>query len=197
MKTRLWKNISIPARTKNIKALTSRLLWAKTTPLMYAFMKYFTLDSGSLHSIPGKNVVNSHTLYFSILFYRPFFSAFRGPLSGDSPSLSLVFHSQFISIAFIRKSHLLDISTFTFFVYKYSTHEYFLIPDDAVVRRKPGFFILLFKQQFKSSWEQFYITNCACWNRLTPMGNTSWITCNTSFRVELIWFEFHWFKLIF
>ena len=54
---------------------------------MYAFMKYFTLDSGSLHSIPGKNVVNSHTLYFSILFYRLFFSAFRGPLSGDSPSL--------------------------------------------------------------------------------------------------------------
>lgn len=60
-----------------------------------------------------------------------------------------------------------------------------------------GFFILFFKQQFKSSWEQFYITNCACWNRLTPMRNTSWITCNTSFRVELIWFEFHWFKLIF
>ena len=87
MKTCLWKNISIPARTKNIKALTSILLWAKTTPLMYAFMKYFTLDSGSLHSIPGKNVVNSHTLYFSILFYRPFLSAFSGPLSGDSPPL--------------------------------------------------------------------------------------------------------------
>ena len=35
--------------------------------------------------------------------------------------------------------------------------EYFLIPDDAVDRRKLGFKFLLFKQQFKASIEQFYI----------------------------------------
>ena len=35
--------------------------------------------------------------------------------------------------------------------------EYSLIPDDAVDQRKLGFYILLFKQQFKASLEQFYI----------------------------------------
>ena len=35
--------------------------------------------------------------------------------------------------------------------------EYCLIPDDAVDRRKLGFWILLFKQQFKVLLEQFYI----------------------------------------
>ena len=39
-------------------------------------MKHFTLESASLHSIHGTNVVNSQTLYFSILSYRPFFSAY-------------------------------------------------------------------------------------------------------------------------
>ena len=34
--------------------------------------------------------------------------------------------------------------------------EYFLIPDDAVDRRKLGFKFLLFEQQFKASLEQFY-----------------------------------------
>ena len=67
MKDPLWKNISFPARTKTIKALRSILLRAKTTPLIYAFMKHFTLESASLHSIPGRNVVNSQTFYFSIL----------------------------------------------------------------------------------------------------------------------------------
>ena len=38
------KNTSIPARTKATKALRSRLLWAKTTPLIYASMKHFTLS---------------------------------------------------------------------------------------------------------------------------------------------------------
>ena len=32
-----------------------------------------------------------------------------------------------------------------------------LIPDDAVDRRKLGFYFLLFKQQFKASLEQFYL----------------------------------------
>ena len=68
MKTPLLKNISIPARTKTIKVLTSRLLWAKTTPLIYASVKHFTLESASLHSFPEKNVLNSQTFYFSNLF---------------------------------------------------------------------------------------------------------------------------------
>ena len=37
------------------------------TPLIYASMKHFTLESASLHSIREKNVVNLQT-YFSILF---------------------------------------------------------------------------------------------------------------------------------
>ena len=80
---------SIPTRTKTIKALMSRLLWAKTTPLIYASLKHFTLESASLHSIPEKNVLNSQTFYFSILFESPFLSTFRGPLSRDTPSLEL------------------------------------------------------------------------------------------------------------
>ena len=85
-KTHLWKkNLFLPEQT--IQALMSRLLWAKMTQLIYAFMKHFTIESASLHSTPKKNVVNSETFYFSILFYRPFSSAFRGPLSRDSPSL--------------------------------------------------------------------------------------------------------------
>ena len=40
--------------------------------------------------------------------------------------------------------------------------EYFLIPDDTVDRRKLGFWIFLFKQQFKASLEQFlYFFNYA------------------------------------
>ena len=35
--------------------------------------------------------------------------------------------------------------------------EYCFIPHDAVERRKLGFWILLFKQQFKALLEQFYI----------------------------------------
>ena len=39
--------------------------------------------------------------------------------------------------------------------------DYFLIPDDNVYRRKLGVYILLFKQQFKASSEQFYNSNYA------------------------------------
>ena len=50
-------------------------------------MKHFTC--ASLHSIQEKNVLNSQTFYFSILFQRSFLSAFRGLLSRDIPSLEL------------------------------------------------------------------------------------------------------------
>ena len=43
------------------------------------------------------------------------------------------------------------------FIYHVARAEYFLIPDDAVDRRELGFQILLFKQQFKASLEQFYM----------------------------------------
>ena len=54
-------------QNKDYRALRSRLLWAKTTPLIYAVMKHFTSESASLHSIPGRNVMNLQTFYFSIL----------------------------------------------------------------------------------------------------------------------------------
>ena len=53
-------------QNKEYRALRSRLLRAKTTPLIYAFMNHFTSESATLHSIPGRNVVNSQTFYFSI-----------------------------------------------------------------------------------------------------------------------------------
>ena len=46
-KTPLLKNTSIPARMKTTKAFRSRSLSAKTTPLIYASMKHFTLESMS------------------------------------------------------------------------------------------------------------------------------------------------------
>ena len=35
--------------------------------IIYACMKHFTLESASLHSIPGRNVVSLQTFYFSTL----------------------------------------------------------------------------------------------------------------------------------
>ena len=68
MKIPLLKNTSIPARTKTIKAFMPRLLCAKTTPLIYTSMKLSTSEYTSPHSIPEKNVLNSQTFYFNILF---------------------------------------------------------------------------------------------------------------------------------
>ena len=130
MKTPLWKNISISARTKTIKALRSRLLWAKTTPLIYAFMKHFTLESASLHSIPGRNVVNSQTFYFSIL------STFRGPLSRDIPALELCIPFTAFFIAFIHTLAFFTHHTLHLLCIYIARAEYFLIPDDAVDRQK-------------------------------------------------------------
>ena len=159
MKTRPWKNISIPARTKNIKALASRLLWVKTTLIIYAFMKHFTLESASLHSIPGKDVVNSHTFYFSILFYRPFFSAFRGPLSRDSPSLepcvpfTAYFYSFHTEVTSFRHFKLLFLH-----IYIYSAHEYFFIPDDALIGESLNFrfYFLNSRETVELIWFEFH-----------------------------------------
>ena len=43
--------------------------------LYEAFYRKKESASASLHSIPEKNVLNSQTFYFSILFERPFLSA--------------------------------------------------------------------------------------------------------------------------
>ena len=73
-------------QNKEYKGIDVNIIMSENDPANVRLYEVFYI-SGSLHSIPGKNVVNSHTLYFSILFYRPFLSAFRGPLSGDSPPL--------------------------------------------------------------------------------------------------------------
>ena len=81
------KHIYSPQKKKfkgiDVKTFMSK----KTTPLIYAFMKHFTLENASLHLIPRKNVVNLQTFYLSSFFHRPLFSTFRGPLSADGPSL--------------------------------------------------------------------------------------------------------------
>ena len=60
-------------------------------------------------------------------------------------------HSLFLQLSYV--SHIFQTfqPSLSLYIYIYSAHEYFLIPDDAVDRRKLGFFILLVKQQFKSS----------------------------------------------
>ena len=58
-------------------------------------------------------------------------------------------HSLFLQLSYV--SHIFQTFQPSLSLYIYSAREYFLIPDDAVDRRKLGFFILLFKQQFKAS----------------------------------------------
>ena len=68
---------------------------------------------------------------------------------------SIVFHSQFISIAFIHTSHLLDISPFTFFACGIFSHPWWCRWSSKAWISDFTFF----KQQFKASLEQFYIFN--------------------------------------
>ena len=120
-------------------------------------MKHFTLESASLHSIPEKNVLNSQTFYSSILFQRPFLSAFRGPLSRDTPSLEP--YIQFTVHFYSFHTYVTSFTHFTlhFLCIYIARAKYFLIPDDAVDRRKLGFKVLVFEQQFKVSLKQFYL----------------------------------------
>ena len=90
-------------------------------------MKHFTLESASLHSIYGKNVLNSQTLYFSILSYRPFFSAFKGPLSEDGLSLEPCVPFTVISIAFIH-SYIFYTFHPTLSLHRYGAHGIFSHP---------------------------------------------------------------------
>ena len=99
-------------------------------------MKHFTLESGSLHSIRWRNSI--------LVLKRPFFSAFRGPLSIDIPSLERCIPFTVYFYTF----HTYVTSSTHFTLHLLSIHiaraEYFLIPDDAVDRRELGFWILLF-----------------------------------------------------
>ena len=53
-------------QNKDYKCIEVKIIMSEKTPLIYAFMKHFTLES-LLHSIRGINVVNSQTFHFSIL----------------------------------------------------------------------------------------------------------------------------------
>ena len=92
---------------------------------------YFTLESASRHSIRKKNAVNSQTLYFNIFLetiLQPFF-----------PSLELCIPSTVYFYSF--HTYVTSFTHFTqhFLCIYIARAKYFLIPDDAVDRRKLGF----------------------------------------------------------
>ena len=66
-------------QNKDYKGIEVKIITSENDPPNLRIMKHFTLESASLHSIPGWNVVNSKTFYFSILetiltrFQRSFF----------------------------------------------------------------------------------------------------------------------------
>ena len=107
-------------------------------------MKHFTLESARLHSTPERNVVNSQTFYFSILhtilkhFQRSF--VYRHSIIRALYSI----HSIYLQLSYI--SHIFYTFHPTPFELRINIAraEHFLIPDDAVDRRKLGFWILLF-----------------------------------------------------
>ena len=67
MKTPLWKKHIYSYQNKDYKGIEVKIIMSENDPANLRFMKYFTLESSSLHSIPRRNVVNSQTLHFSIL----------------------------------------------------------------------------------------------------------------------------------
>ena len=54
-------------QNKDYKGIEVKIITSENDPANLRIMKHFTLESASLHSIPGQNVVNSKTFYFSIL----------------------------------------------------------------------------------------------------------------------------------
>ena len=52
-------------QNKDYKGIDVKIIMSENDP---ANLRRFTLESASLHSIPGRNVVNSQTFYCSILF---------------------------------------------------------------------------------------------------------------------------------
>ena len=54
-------------QNKDYQGIEVKIIMGEHTPLIYAFMKHFTLESTSPHSIPEKNVLNSQTFHFNIV----------------------------------------------------------------------------------------------------------------------------------
>ena len=81
----LWKLHIFSCQNKNYKGFDVKVIISENDPANLRL--YEALESASLHSVLGKNVVNLQTFYFSILSYGPFFRTFRGPLSGNGLSL--------------------------------------------------------------------------------------------------------------
>ena len=105
---------------KDYKGIEVKIIVSEKDPAnlrLYEAFYISYIESASLHSIPRKNVVNSQTFYFSILFQRPFLSTFRGPLSRDIPLSELCIPFTVFFIAFIHTPHLLHISPYIFFAY--------------------------------------------------------------------------------
>ena len=55
-------------QNKDYKGIDVKIIIGENDPAIYTSMKHFTLERASLHSIPEKNVLNSQTFYFGILF---------------------------------------------------------------------------------------------------------------------------------
>ena len=83
-------------------------------------MKHFTLESASLHSIPGRNVVSLQTFYFSTLetIHKRFQRSFVQRHS-IIRTLCIPFTVCFYSFHTYITSHHLHISPYTFFAYLY------------------------------------------------------------------------------
>ena len=132
-------------------------------------MKHFALESASLHLIPEKDVVNLQTFYFRYFILKTILKRFQWSFVSDIPLLELFI--PFTVYFYSLHTYVTSSTHFTlhFLCIYIARAEYFLIPDDAVDRRKLGFQILLLKQQFKASLEQFYIFSETS-IKLTPSG---------------------------
>ena len=71
-----YELVTIPARTRTIKALNSKLLRENDPANLRLYMKHFTLEIANLHSIPEKNVLNSPNFYFSNFFLETILKRF-------------------------------------------------------------------------------------------------------------------------
>ena len=68
MKTPLLKKHIFSCQNKDHKGIDVKIIMSGNDPANLRLYEAFSLERASLHSIPEKNVVNSQTFYFSILF---------------------------------------------------------------------------------------------------------------------------------
>ena len=128
---------SYPVVDEACRATNVLLIAAITRETVAYERQTFLLSHRRCRSQASETAAISNTLVAPIL--RPFLSAFRGPLSGDTPSLqSFVFHGTVYFYSFHTY-----VTSFTHFTLHHlciyiARKEYFLVPDDAVDRRKLG-----------------------------------------------------------